>query len=263
MSVPRTDEWPEIGELVVASVKTITHYGVYVSLDEFDKEGFLHVSEISSSWVKNIRNFVHESEKVTLKVLRVDIEKRHIDLSLRRVTKGERRKKMLQWKQHKKAESLMKTASQRSEIPLNDLYRKVWIPIEEAFGETYDGLEKAAREGDNVLLGIGIDEELAKTLTEIAKEKIRISMVKTKGTLVVSCPKTDGVVQIRRTLQKAQKVKVPGGGKMKIYVVSPPKYRIEVLAHTYKDANTAIKRAAEIAVNGIIEAGGNGVFERG
>ncbi len=46
-------------------------------------EGLLHVSEISSSWIRNIRDFVREGQKMVLKVLRVDLEKGHIDLSLR------------------------------------------------------------------------------------------------------------------------------------------------------------------------------------
>jgi len=46
MSFIRRDEWPEIGELVVATVNEIRDYGVYVMLDEYGKEGFLHISYI-------------------------------------------------------------------------------------------------------------------------------------------------------------------------------------------------------------------------
>ncbi|MCW4021363.1 MAG: translation initiation factor IF-2 subunit alpha [Candidatus Bathyarchaeota archaeon] len=263
MSLLREDEWPEIGELVVASVNRITHYGVYVMLDEYEKEGFLHVSEISSSWVKNIRDFVHEGEKAVLKVLRVDPERKHIDLSLRRVTKREKRERILLWKQSKKAESLLRSASQRLGISVDDLYEKAWGPLEEAFGEAYDGLERAAREGVEVLLEHGLPKELAEVLTEIAKDKIRISMVKVKGTLKMSCPKPDGVLQIKKALKKAEGVKIPRGSDIRIYVVSPPKYRVEVKASDYKQANAIMKRISEAAVDGIVKAGGEGVFERG
>ena len=91
-------EWllPEIGEFVVVTIIRIMPYGAYAALDEYDDvEGLLHISEISSRWVKNIRDHVRERQKVVLKVLRVDSEKRHIDLSLRRVNEREKREKLL------------------------------------------------------------------------------------------------------------------------------------------------------------------------
>lgn len=94
----RKPEWPDVGDLVIATVVRVTDYGAYVKLDEYGKEGLLHISEISSSWVRNIRNFVREGQKVVLRVLRVDAEKRHVDLSLRRVTKRQKREKILFWK---------------------------------------------------------------------------------------------------------------------------------------------------------------------
>jgi translation initiation factor 2 alpha subunit (eIF-2alpha) len=48
---------PEADDLVIATVEAVTDYGAYVKLDEFDKRGLLHVSEISSSWIRNISIF--------------------------------------------------------------------------------------------------------------------------------------------------------------------------------------------------------------
>ncbi|MCW1299596.1 MAG: S1 RNA-binding domain-containing protein, partial [Candidatus Parvarchaeum sp.] len=43
----RRQEWPEVGDLVICTVETVTDYGAYVRLDEFDKRGLLHISEVS------------------------------------------------------------------------------------------------------------------------------------------------------------------------------------------------------------------------
>jgi translation initiation factor 2 subunit 1 len=263
MAFHNVEEWPDIGELVVVSVVTVTNYGAYVKLDEYDKEGFLHISEISSSWVKNIRDFIHEGEKVVLKVLRVDPEKRHIDLSLRRVTKRERREKLLLWKQSKKAESLLRNVSKKMDMPLEDLYEKVWIPLEKAFDGAYNGLEIAAREGIEALLEQGIPQEIAETLTKIAKERIKISMVKVNGILKIRCPQPDGVLKIKEALLKARKIKASRGTEILIHLVAPPKYRIEVKAPNYKEANTIIKKAADAAILMIEKNEGEGTFERG
>jgi translation initiation factor 2 subunit 1 len=45
----RKPEWPEAGDLLIATVETFTDYGAYAKLDEYDNRGLLHVSEISSA----------------------------------------------------------------------------------------------------------------------------------------------------------------------------------------------------------------------
>ena len=107
-------EWPEAGDLVIATIKSVTDFGAYANLDEFDKTGLLHVSEISSSWIRNIHDFVREGQKAVLKVLRVDTEKRHIDLSLRRVTRREKIEKMMAWKKERKAETLLRNVAEKT-----------------------------------------------------------------------------------------------------------------------------------------------------
>jgi predicted RNA-binding protein with RPS1 domain len=48
-------EFPEVGELVIGDVTDVFPYGAFVKLDEYDKVGMIHIKEISSAWVKNIR----------------------------------------------------------------------------------------------------------------------------------------------------------------------------------------------------------------
>ena len=150
-------EWPEVGDLVLATVETVTDYGAYAKLDEYDKEGLLHISEISSSWVRNIRHFVREGQKVVLKVLRVNVEKAHIDLSLRRVTKREKIEKIMSWKKERKAETLLRSVSEKTGLPPDEIHEKAGALIEHEFGGVYEGLEKAAKEGTEVLLGYLFD----------------------------------------------------------------------------------------------------------
>src|SRR3989304_3268539 len=118
-------EWPEIGDLVIATIETVTDYGAYAKLDEYNKRGLLHVSEISSSWIRNIRDFVRENQKVVLKVLRVDTEKGHIDLSLRRVTKREKIEKILSWKKYRKAEALLRGVAEKVGLSEEEVLQKV------------------------------------------------------------------------------------------------------------------------------------------
>jgi len=61
-----TDEktLPEVGEVVISTVKEITPHGIYVTLDEYGgMTGFLHVSEVSTGWVRNLERIAKTSTK--------------------------------------------------------------------------------------------------------------------------------------------------------------------------------------------------------
>jgi translation initiation factor 2 subunit 1 len=259
----RRPEWPEAGDLVIATVVRITDYGAYVRLDEYeDKEGLLHVSEVASRWVRNIRDYVREGQKVVLKVLRVHAEKGHVDLSRRRVTKREKKEKLLFWKKDRKAESLLRTAAEKLNISFEEAYAKAGALIEKSFGGLHEGLERTAKEGAGVLLELGIDKDLAVTLEEIAKEKITISLVNVKGILELQDAEPKGVLIIKDVLKKAQEMGESEGAEVKIYLVSPPKYRIVVSAEDYKSAEGALDKATKSAVKHIEKSGGTGAFKR-
>jgi len=260
--MPKKAEWPEPGDLILASVQRITDYGAYVTLDEYGKEGLLHISEVSSGWVRNIRDFVREGQKVVLKVLRVNTEKRHVDLSLRRVSRRERREKILSWKRERKAESLLRSVSDKLNMSAEEVYAKTWTLMEEKFGGIYEGLERASREGSHLLIEAGVPQDLAITIAEVAKEKIRLPMVKIKGILELHCRKPNGVVHIRNALLNAQKAEKPEEAKIQVYVVAAPKYAIEVEAEDYKEAERILQKASETAIKSITKAGGTGDFLR-
>jgi len=97
--------WPKPGEFAVCTVKKVADFGAFVELEEYaHKEGFIHISEVASGWVKHIRDHVKEEQKVVCKVLYVDAQKRHIDISLKDVNEHQRRAKIQEWKNELKAE---------------------------------------------------------------------------------------------------------------------------------------------------------------
>jgi translation initiation factor 2 subunit 1 len=256
-------EWPEPGDLVLTSVQRITDYGAYVTLDEYGKEGLLHVSEVSSGWVRNIRTFVREGQKVVLKVLRVDMTKGHVDLSLRRVSRLERREKVLSSKMELKAESILRSTSEKLKMPFEELHAKTSALIEEKFGGVYEGLEKAAREGPEPLKEAGLAEDMASALAEVAKEKIRAPMVKVKGALELQCMKPNGIVYIKEALKSAQETEKPRSARVRVYAIAAPKYAVEVWAEDWKEAEKTLQAVTETAINTITKAGGTGAFHKG
>jgi translation initiation factor 2 subunit 1 len=257
----RKPQWPEIGDLVIATIETVTDYGAYANLDEYNKRGLLHVSEISSSWIRNIRDFVREGQKVVLKVIRVNLEKGHIDLSLRRVTRRAKIEKIRQWKQDRKAEALLRSVAEKVGLPNEEVYEKAGALLEEKYG-LYDGFEKIAKEGPEVLTEIGVPENLAKAFAEVAEERIRVKMVKVKGTLEIRCMKPNGVKIIQDSFLNAKKTEKPKDTEVRFYVIAAPRYSVEVLAENYKRAEEVLQKVSQSVVSNVVKAGGQGTFRR-
>jgi translation initiation factor 2 subunit 1 len=253
-----TPDYPEVGDLVVASVTRVVDYGAYVKLDEYDGvEGLIHISEIASTYVKNIRVHIREGQKLVLKVLRVSLQRAQVDLSLRRVTGREKSEKMLEWKKVKKADSIIKGAAERLRVGEDDL-SKIKSVIYEKFDNPFDAFEEATDDGEEIFTKLGISEDWAKALTEVARSKIRLEKAKVSGTVELTCAKTEGVEAIRQALRGAKKVKKSRGTSIKIYTVGSPRYRFEVRSKEITDAQVTLNLAIEEALNAIKGLGGEG-----
>jgi translation initiation factor 2 subunit 1 len=253
-----TPEYPEVGDLVVASVTKVVDYGAYVKLDEYaGVEGLVHISEIASTYVKNIRVHVREGQKLVLKVLRVSTQRAQVDLSLRRVTGREKSEKMLEWKKVRKADSIIKGAAERLKVSEEDA-AKIKSVIDEKFDNPYDSFEEAIDEGDETFTKLGVSEDWAKALTEVARSKIRLERAKVTGTVELTCTKTAGVEAIKQALRGAKKAKKTRGTSIKIYAIGSPRYRLEVRSKEITDAQATLNLAIEEVLSAIKGLGGEG-----
>ena len=60
----------EVGAVLEGKVTGITKFGAFVDLGE-GKTGMVHISEVASTYVKEIRDFITEGQTVKVKVLTV------------------------------------------------------------------------------------------------------------------------------------------------------------------------------------------------
>ncbi|HID18309.1 TPA: translation initiation factor IF-2 subunit alpha [Candidatus Bathyarchaeota archaeon] len=258
------EEFPEPGELVIATVNRITGYGAYLGLDEYGGiEGFLHISEVSTSWVRNIRDYVRPGQKLVLKVLRVNRGKRHIDLSLRRVSGKERQDKLVEWKRRKKAKTLLETVGERLGVKDLPAFTAEYLAkLEEKFPSAYLALEEFVEKGESLGVKLGIPPEVAKVLAETAKLKIKPSTVKIKGVFHLTCPGPKGIEAIKDSLISCRALRKSKRVKMKMYTVGAPKYVVEVIARSWKEAEKALGELVNCVLTRIERHGGEGKFER-
>ncbi len=80
----------KVGQLVEAQITKMAKFGAFARVKDDDAiEGLIHISELSDKRVNHPKEVVEEGQWVTLRVIRVEPDKRRLGLSLKRVTHGE------------------------------------------------------------------------------------------------------------------------------------------------------------------------------
>ncbi len=76
----------EVGSIVEGKVTGITNFGAFVELED-KRVGMVHISEIASVYVKEIRDHIQEDQVVKVKVLGIEPNGK-INLSIKKATES-------------------------------------------------------------------------------------------------------------------------------------------------------------------------------
>lgn len=71
----------EISSIVEGVITGITHFGAFVQLPN-GKTGLVHISEVADAYVRDIKDYIKEQDKVQVKILSYD-DKGKIGLSIK------------------------------------------------------------------------------------------------------------------------------------------------------------------------------------
>lgn len=107
------------GTIVEGTVVKITHYGAFVELSD-GKSGLVHISEIADTYVKDVKDYLKEQDKVKVKILGLN-EKGKLDLSVKQALSPEER--MARARSRTSFEDKLKAFMKESEERLLDLKR--------------------------------------------------------------------------------------------------------------------------------------------
>ncbi|MFO7792685.1 MAG: translation initiation factor IF-2 subunit alpha [Candidatus Saliniplasma sp.] len=252
-------EWPSDGELVIGHVKTVKDFGAFLELEEYgDKEGFIHISEISSGWVKRIKDYIREGEKRVCKVLNVDRRKGHIDLSLKQVNEHQKREKIQAWKNQKKAEKLLQIVAEGLDWDLDKCYDEFAIELSEEFGSLYQAFEETTIHPE-ILEEKGFKGDWVDMFIEVAKDNITPPYINITGYLELTSPNPDGIEDIKYALSVFEDTDET---KIDVDYIASPKYRVNIRSDDYKKAEETFKNQAKKSIKRIEEKGGQGKFYR-
>jgi len=229
-------EMPEQGEIVLATVTKVMDHGAYVTLDEYGGiQGFLHISEIAPGWIRSINRFVKENEKKVLLVKKVNESRGDIDLSLKQVSKDQKKHKLKEVKKFEKGKTLLKNLQEKADLSDKEI-EKLEDEIYSNFDSVYDAFIEIGRHGIDSVKNLKLSKKTANVIEDICS-KIKLPSVEIRGIMEITNNKSDGIEIIKKTLLEVLK-KDPS---IDITYLGAPKYRLSVTADDFKSAEKTLK----------------------
>ncbi len=228
---------PDVGDLVVVTVKEVKNYGAIVNLDEYgDISGFVHITEVATGWIKHIKDYLRVNQRTVCKVLNVDKSRNHVDLSLKRVNSHQKREKIEEWKNEQKAYKLLDMLFEESHIDGNNDKLAIEDMLISEYGTIYDAFYDAASNKD---FFNDHDVKWKENFINIAKNNITIPMVKIGGYIEMYSLASNGIYLIKNVLTSVK------NRNIEIIYVGAPKYKISVVGEDYKYAEDVLKNTLE------------------
>jgi len=235
--------YPEEGELVLCKINKVSYNAVFVNVDEYRKPGMIHISEVSPGRIRNINDFVKVGKAVVCKVLRVNTERGHIDLSLRRVNDNQKRKKMDTIKQELKAEKIIEDSAKLLKLDVQKFYYAVAkIPMQEDKC-VYPSFE-AVIEEDYDLSVLGLEKKQTETIEKLIRERIKPKQVEIVGDISIKTYEANGVDVVRKALVMIEDA---DREKISIKYLGASKFRLMLVAHDYQEAEGILKKGLDAA----------------
>jgi len=229
-------EMPEQGEIVLATVTKVMDHGAYVTLDEYDNlQGFLHVSEIAPGWIRSVNRFVKNGEKKVLLVKKVNPQRGDIDLSLKQVSKDQKKQKLKEVKKFEKGKTLLQNVQEKAKLSDEDI-EKFEDSIYSKYDSVYDAFIEIGRNGIDSIKELKIPKKTASVIEEICS-KIKLPSVEIRGIMEITNSKSDGIEIIKKVLLDELKK----DSTIDITYLGAPKYRLSITSEDFKSAEKSLK----------------------
>lgn len=74
----------KVGDIIKGQVTGVEKYGIFVNIDPW-YDGLIHISEVSSDYVKDVNEYVKIGETIYCQVLDVDEDNLHLKLSIKNI----------------------------------------------------------------------------------------------------------------------------------------------------------------------------------
>lgn len=208
-------------------------HGAYCELVEYKADAYLPIGEVASGWIKNIREFIKEGQKDVAKVVFVDVNKKALDISLKKVTSKEKKDKINDYNLEKRAEKFFTQAVQAAhkEAKLDEIKKKA-----AQYATTYSELLDLVYEGKDP--AGALDADIKKTFLEIISKNIKPKTYSVAYSLEFRSLSGKGTItKIKKALGEVEKLGVG------VLYEGAPHYKLTAKGPSYPDVEGRIKEA--------------------
>lgn len=228
------------GDLVVVKVKEISENSALVEILDYNLEGIIHISEIATTWVKDIRKHLKENEITVCQVL-LSRGGNYIDLSLKRVNESLRKEKLEEWKENKKAERFVEIISKEAGMSLKDVNKNIIERFKEKYGSAFAGFEMSLKDPEEIKNLIG--EKYFEIVKKIAEKHIRLKTYEIKEIINLHFTDSKGIMHIKNAFDISGIDK--DNTEVEISYVSSPKYNLMVRGKNIKKCKEIMNKIVE------------------
>jgi len=250
-------EMPEPGEIILATITKVMDHGAYVTLDEYDDiQGFLHISEIAPGWIRSVSRFVRDGEKKVLLVKKVNAQRGDIDLSLKQVSKDQKKQKLKEVKKFEKGKTLLQNVQEKAKLSDEEV-EKLEDSIYSKFDSVYDVFILIGRNGIESVKELKLAKKTATVIEDICS-KIKLPSVEIRGIMEITNNQSNGVEIIKKTLLDI----IKKDSTIDITYLGAPKYRLSITSEDFKSAEKLLKPIIEEIETNIDKKKGSFKFTR-
>ncbi|VDK31681.1 unnamed protein product [Taenia asiatica] len=257
------NEFPAENDVVVAVVTSITNSGSYVILPEYDNAiGMILHSELSRRRIRSINKLVRVGRSDIVLVIRVDPDKRYIDLSKRRVPLEETHICQDRFAKAKAVNQIVRHAAEKlgytEKSQLEDLCAKtVWFFDKKYAGQggSHEAFRRAVQ-NPSILDACDIDEKTKEMLLQDIRHRLMPQAVKLRADFEVSCFAYEGIDAVRRALHAGLALSTDDL-PIKINLIAPPLYVLTTQTLEWNEGLVQLEKVLEAIKNSIEEQEGS------
>jgi len=164
-----------IGQIVDGVITRLTNFGAFARIDD-TIEGLIHISELSDHRINHPKEVVKEGQRVRLRIIKIEPEKRRMGLSLKRV--AEEQYAVVDWApaEDDEAEASIADAVAEKAEKAEELEAEVAAEVEEQVEEVATEVEETAAEVEEAVAEV---EEAAVEAQEAAEEVVQEAVQET------------------------------------------------------------------------------------